>query len=128
MKKMVLLVLLSSILVGCSLLFDVVRKQFTVSLNPQELTLARGESGEISVTITPLTGVDLSLDEAEVKLINPPNGVTADPLIIPGNIRERTLTLRVTSTATLAEKKTITVEVKKGQVANDAKFKLSITP
>lgn len=128
MKKIALVVLLSSLLVSCNLLFDVARKQFTVKLDPQELTISRGESAEITVTITPLTGVDLSLDEAEVQLISPPDGVSADPLVMPGNIRERTLTIRVSATTDLIEDEEITVEVKKGEVGNDEIFKLTVTP
>lgn len=128
LKKIIPLVLLSSVLVSCNLLFDVARKQFTVNLDPKEITITRGESAEIKVTITPFTGVDLSLDEAEVKLVSPPDGITADPLTLPGNIRERNLTIRVATDAELLEAEEITIEVKKGEVGNDEILKLTVTP
>jgi hypothetical protein len=127
LKKIVVLVLLSSVLVSCNLLFDVARKQFTVNLDPKEVTIARGESAEIEVTITPFTGVDLSLEEATVSLVSPPDGVTADKLVMPGNIRTRTLTLRIASSTELMEDEELTIEVNKGGIGNDSKLKLTVT-
>jgi hypothetical protein len=128
LRRIGLLVVISSLLAGCNLLFDVARRQFTVKLEPAELTIARGESAEISVTITPYTGVDLSLDEATVKLIDPPEGISADTLVMPGNILKRNFVIEVSADAGLLEAEEVTIEVEKGGVGNDETFKLTVTP
>jgi hypothetical protein len=126
LRRIGLIVVISSLLASCDLLFDVARRQFSVDLDPTEVTIARGESAEITVTLTLYTGFDFSLEEATVKLIDPPEGVTADPLTMPGNILERKLTIRISPTTDLLEDEEIIVEVTKG-VGKDAKFNLTIT-
>lgn len=127
LKKIVVLVLLSSLLTSCGLVLDNLSKRFRVFVEPTEITLARGSEAQIKISLQPYTGVDLTPDEAAVTLIKPPKGITADELIIPGTISSRDLTLRASTTAELVEDTEIIIEVNKSGIGAEAKLKITIT-
>jgi hypothetical protein len=115
-------------LAGCQQLALEASKRFSVNLEPDTLTIARGSEGKTSVTISPITaGVDLGSETAIVTLVNAPTGVTANALSIPAGITSgRDLTIKVDASAAPVIDEEITIQVEKGGRGAEAKLKLTI--
>ncbi len=125
-----LLVLLSS----CSLLLDLGRKQYSFQVVYQDkplesLSVARGAEAELTVSISPVTGIDLTADIATITLTKAPPGVSIDPdpLTLPSGINQRSLKLVVAANASPVTDTTIELQSEKGGVGRRYEFKLSIT-
>lgn len=121
-------------LVGCDVLFDVGRKQYGFEVivdgaSLEALTLARGASAELTVTISPVTGVDLTTDPAIVTVTSAPAGVAIDPspFTLPSGIDSGTLTLSVAADAPLVRDATVELQSEKSGVGRRYSFLLSIT-
>ena len=99
MKRLSLIlagVLLVGMLSSCATLGNAAAKRFGIGLEPDEVDIAAGSSGQVEISIRPLTGVDLAPAEAEVTLRGAPDGITADELTIPAFLAD-TLTVNVAS-------------------------------
>jgi hypothetical protein len=127
MYKSLAFVLLAFLLAGCQQLALEASKRFSVTLEPNSLTITRGSEATTSVTVSPITaGVDLGSDPAIVTLVSPPTGVTANALSIPAGISTRDLTIKVDAGATPVVDEEITIQVEKGGRGAEAKLKLTI--
>jgi hypothetical protein len=128
MKKSMIFVLFVLTLTGCQQLALEASKRFSVNLEPDTLTIARGSEGTTSVTISPITaGVDLGSETAVVTLVNAPTGVTANALSIPAGITSgRNLVIKVDAGATPVVDEEVTIQVEKGGRGAEAKLKLTI--
>jgi len=125
---------LLAVLVGCEALFDVGRKQYTFEVlvddQPLEaLSLARGASAELTATISPVTGVDLTTDPATVTVTRAPAGIAIvpSPFTLPSGIDSGTLTLSVAADAPLVSDATVELQSEKSGVGRRYSFLLSIT-
>ena len=80
MKKLWLAALVLSLIAlipGCGLVAGQLLAQFDLELEPQQVAIPAGGSGQVTVRINPLTGIAVS--SVTVSLIQKPIGVTADP-------------------------------------------------
>jgi hypothetical protein len=124
MKRTLLTLILLSLLTGCELLLQEATKFYSVALEPQELTIARGQSGELKVKVSVTVGVDLN-GEAEVTLYQEPDYISAKDITIPNGLPDGIMTIEVDKSAPLGTED-ITVQVIKGKGQRKA-FKLTIT-
>ncbi len=84
MKKLSLfaLVLCSIALVpGCGLVAGQLLAQFELEIDPQQVSIPAGGSGDVTVIVKPLTGIAIS--SVNVTLTEKPTGVSADPNPLP---------------------------------------------
>lgn len=103
MKRLALLLtglLLLAALSACATLGNAAAKRFGIGLEPDEIDIAAGASGQVEISIKPLTGVDLAPAEAIVTLRNAPAGISAEELTIPAFVAD-TLTVNVASSVAL---------------------------
>jgi hypothetical protein len=89
---------------GCELAAAQLLAQFGFALQAQEVTIAAGSSQDVPVVVTPVAGV--SLMTVSVRLIQPPAGITAQPLVV---LREGDWTIDV-ATAVLPATYALRVE------------------
>ena len=119
---------LSLVLAACSVATDVVTSRFSVQLEPSELVISPGGSAVTNVSIAPLTGFELAPGNAVITLNNPPVWLEAEPLTIPGNVRELALTLRAAPDApVLAEPLSVTVVATKPSSGDTTTLELTVT-
>jgi hypothetical protein len=122
MKRIVILLLIS-VLSGCELLLQEATRFYTVTLDPEELTIVRGETGKLTVEVNIL--IDLN-DEANVQLYNQPDYVQADDINIPNGLPDGIMTIEVDADAPLGTEE-ITVQIIKAGKGQRKTFELTIT-
>jgi hypothetical protein len=96
---------------------------FTLTLSPQSLTLERGASGSVSVTLARQGGFS---EAVQVTLVDPPAGVSAAPLSIPAGSSSGTLTVSASGTAS-AGSSNLNVQAEGGSVVRNASLSLTVT-
>lgn len=115
-------------LCACSLVGNAVASRFNLGLEPSELTIAPGGAAVITVSINPVTGFELDPGNAVITLNNPPDWLSAEPLTIPGNVRELDLTLSVAADAPLTgEAVSVTVVATKPSSGDTATLELTVS-
>lgn len=119
------LMLLSS----CNMLLERAAKEYSIDLQPKELSVARGEAKTFTVEIKPLAG-SLTVAMTELSLKTPlPSGLSLEPssLSIPTAAKPETLTLTASKTAALVKDLELEFMAVRDGLAAYAKIKLSIT-
>ncbi len=124
MKRFFILIVLS-LLTGCELLLQEATKFYSVTLEPQELSIARGETGELTVKVSVTVGIDLNGD-AEVTLYQEPDYISAEDISIPNGLPDDIMTIEVDADAPLGTED-ITVQIEKAGKGQRKTFKLTIT-
>ncbi len=122
MKRFFIL-LVVSLLSGCELLLQEATKFYTVTLEPTEITMAKGETGKLTVKVSIL--IDLN-GEALVKLYNEPEYISAKDISIPNGLPDGIMTIEVDADAPLGTED-ITVQIEKAGKGQRKTFKLTIT-
>jgi hypothetical protein len=125
MKRTLMTLILLSLLTGCELLLQEATKFYSVALEPAELSIAKGETGALTVKVSVTVGVDLN-GEATVKLYNPPDYVSAKDITIPNGLPDDIMTIQVDADAPVGIKDII-VQVEKAGKGQRKTFKLTIT-
>ena len=100
------LALLVGVLSSCEMLVARAASDFSLSVEPQTLELRRGESAQVKVVIS--RPVDLAPLPVNVRLDDPPSGVTAAPVAIEAGDNDGVLELQVDAAAPLGE---VTLEI-----------------
>jgi hypothetical protein len=96
---------------------------FELSLQPSELSLEQGDSGSVTVNVSrrnDFTG------PVTVTLVDPPTGISADPLTIAAGETSGTLTVQAASDAVLGAHN-VTVRGASGNLQGDATLSLTVT-
>lgn len=113
------------LLSACGMLVADAAMDFTLSLDPVEVTAAPGEVVEVTVTIgrvVPIGGVPMSV---EATLHDPPDFVSAEPLEIPAGIDADELELSVAADAP-AGVHTLEVRATNGVKTHETSLELTI--
>lgn len=100
------LVIAAGLLSGCGLLAAQLATQFSLSVEPEELTAARDGSEEVVVGVSRPLGIDLTPIPVILTLHRAPDGVSlgdVDEVQIPSGIDEETISLHVSADAELGE-------------------------
>lgn len=79
-RSLFVVALALALLAGCELAAAQLLAQFEFALQPQELTVAAGSSADVQVVVTPVAGI--SVTAVTVRLVEPPAGITAEPLVV----------------------------------------------
>lgn len=129
MKKIGLLLICILLLSSCDLLVGRLAGEYGVKLEPDEVIIGLGKSDDVELTIEPISGVALTVDTANVKLLKAPEGVSIDPetLSLPTGINSRSFTVTVSKDATVDDEAEIELEVVRGDIGKIAILKLIIT-
>ena len=128
LRLLSLLIVTAVMLSGCNLAANAAASRFRLGLEPDSLTLAPGESGEVEVSIRPLTGVELKPGEARVSLFEPPAGVSAEDVTIPSGL-DATLIVEVAEDVALTpqgEPLELEIRAVKGGVGDKATLELTV--
>jgi uncharacterized membrane protein len=130
MKKWCLLGLFMPVLLsltGCELLLADAAMDFNLSLEPAQVTMAKGETKEIKIKVSRILPVNIAPTPITVTLYNPPTGVSLKDgqVEIPNGIDERALVLQVDSSAKAGEVE-ITIEGTSGLKTKQTKLKLTV--
>lgn len=112
---------------GCQLLLADVAANFDLKLEPAALSVARGGSGTLKVTISRTVPIDVVPVPITLELYNPPAGVSAEALEFPSGISEDDLRVEVDESAVLGGPVTLKVRATNGLNTKEATFKLTIT-
>jgi hypothetical protein len=126
MKRISLILILLSLLTSCELLLQEATKFYSVALEPEKLSIARGQAGDLTVKVSVVVGVDLN-GEASIKLYNQPDYVKAEAISIPNGLPDGIMSINVDADAPLETQK-ITVQIEKAGKGQRKTFELTITP
>jgi hypothetical protein len=129
MKKLlvVCLPLFTILLSGCGALLGGAT-DFTVKVETPEVSIAKGSTGKVSVSVSQPSLLNVVPTPIELSLHNPPTGVTADALSIPSGITKDDLILQVSAAATVGGPTDITIRASNGLKTKEVTFKLTVTP
>jgi hypothetical protein len=129
MKKLLVVCLpvLIVVLSSCGALLDNVTG-FTVNVETPEVSIARGSTGKVSVSVSQNSTLNVAPTPIELSLHNPPAGVTADSLSIPNGIKKDDLIINVAADAVVGGPTEVTIRASSGLKTKEVTFKLTIIP
>ena len=110
---------------GCQLLLAELATDFSLTVVTEQLEVAPGDSGNVTVRIDQTIPVDVVPIPILVTLHQPPDGVTAEDLTIPSGISEDDLIVQVASTAVEGVYE-VTIRATNGVKTREASFELTI--
>lgn len=110
---------------GCSLLLSELATDFSLAVETEQVTVAQGASGQVALRIDQTIPVDVVPANITVTLHQPPDGVTADDLVIPNGISEDNLIVHVAATATVGVYD-VTIRATNGLKTREGTFELTI--
>jgi hypothetical protein len=130
MKKLWIVVCLPMLLVlfsGCGALLGGVT-DFTVKVETPSVSIAKGGTGNVSVSVSQPSLLNVLPTPIELSLHNPPTGVTADSLSIPSGIPKDDLKIKVSADAVVGGPTDVTIRASNGLKTKEVTFKLTIIP
>ncbi|WNG46224.1 hypothetical protein F0U60_20440 [Archangium minus] len=95
---------------------------FSLTIDPSQVSVLQGGSRSIQLTLSRTGGFT---DSVTVQLLNPPSGISAQPVTIEAGNTSATLTISATSSAEPGPK-TLTVRGTSGTLTQDATVSLSV--
>ncbi|WNG35791.1 hypothetical protein F0U61_20515 [Archangium violaceum] len=95
---------------------------FSLSIDPSQISVLQGGSRSIQLSLSRTGGFT---DSVTVQLLNPPSGISAQPVTIEAGSTSATLTISATSSAEPGPK-TLTVRGTSGTLTQDATVSLSV--
>lgn len=114
------------VLSGCEALVANAAMDFTIALEPSEVTAEQGSEFEITVVVS-RPAIEVFPTPILVTLHDAPDYVTAEDLEIPSGITEDGLTLVIDSDALIGEtEKNLTVRATNGFKTKEASFRLTV--
>jgi hypothetical protein len=129
MKKLFIVVclpVLFALLSGCGILGGVT--DFTVKVETPSLSIAKGSTGKVSVSVSQGSALNVLPSPIELSLHNPPLGVTADTLSIPSGIDKDDLIVKVSAEAVVGGPTDVTIRASNGLKTKEVTFKLTVSP
>jgi hypothetical protein len=129
MKKLlvVCLPMLIVLFSGCGALLGGVT-DFTVKVETLEVSIAKGSTGKVSVSVSQDSPLNVLPTPIELSLHNPPPGVTADSLSVPNGIKKDDLIINVSAAAAVGGPSDVTIRASNGLKTKEVTFKLTIIP
>jgi hypothetical protein len=129
MKKLLVVCLpvLIVVLSGCGALLDGVTG-FTVKVETPEVSIAKGSTGKVSVSVSQGSALNVLPAPIELSLHNPPAGVTAESLSIPNGIKKDDLIIQVSADAVVGGPTDVTIRASSGLKTKEVTFKLTVSP
>ncbi len=130
MKKLLIVVCLPVLIVvlsGCGALLGGVT-DFTVKVETLEVSIAKGNTGKVSVSVSQDSPLNVLPSPVELSLHNPPIGVTAESLSIPNGIKKDDLIIQVSADAVVGGPTDVTIRASSGLKTKEVTFKLTIIP
>lgn len=115
--------LVAAALGGCTSLV----MNFNVSLDPEALSVAQGQEGTITVTISHLVPIDVVPMPITVQIHDAPDYMTSEQLDIPAGISSDELTFTVAQGAPIGGPVTIEVRASNGMTTKALSFELTVT-
>ena len=118
---------LVSVLSGCSLIATQLATDFSLNVETEHLTLAPGESGDVSVRIGRTVPIDVVPVPIVVSLHDSPSDVSADDLEMPSGIDQDEMTIEIAADADPRGPMELTLRATNGIKTREATFQLTIT-
>ncbi len=129
MKKLLILSVGLLLLSGCNLILERAAAQYSVVIEPETLTITAGEEENITVDISPLSGIELGIATTTITLDEAPEGVTISPekIEIGTGSKAKTITIIVAQDAPPIEDGVLSLEAIREGLTQYGELKLSIT-